>query len=58
MARKQVRFLETGHDDTVAMIHNELIHEGRFVEGTKLAGDSLFTFSQVTSAVSPSLPIC
>lgn len=50
VARKQVRFLETGHDDIVAMIHNELIHEGRFVEGTKLAGDtSLLTFVGGTS---------
>ena len=47
VARKQIRYLETGHDDIVAMVHNEMISEGRFQASTKLAGETLPTVCQV-----------
>ena len=44
VARKQIRCLETGHADLVAMVHNQLVREGRVLEGMKLAGESLLAF--------------
>ena len=38
VARKILRFLETGHDDLVVMLNNALIKAGRFEEGARLAG--------------------
>ncbi len=41
VARKILRFLETGHDDLVVMLNNALIKAGRFEEGARLAGGPL-----------------
>ena len=38
VARKILRFLETGHDHLVVMLNNALIKAGRFEEGARLAG--------------------
>ena len=46
VARKILRFLETGHDDLVVMLNNALIKAGRFEEGARLAGGPLLCSCQ------------
>ena len=39
VAKKILRFLETGHKDLVVTLNNALIKAGRFEEGARLAGE-------------------